>query len=163
MTGARRDRWVYVIGNAASHLVKIGSTRDIALRLANLQVGSPAPLHLLLSVRTNAFAEHALHQHFVPYRRHGEWFDFGDLDPAVEVCAAIAAIGTTPESARKRKERGVRPARRSTSRYVAALREAGVPAGYGRDRIKEWAGAHGVALPGKTEVLAEIVAELKRS
>lgn len=156
-----RDRWVYVIGNAESRLVKIGSTRDVAQRLANLQVGSPAPLHLILSVRTNAYAERALHRHFAPYRRHGEWFDFGDLDPATEVCFAIGAIGTTPEVAAKRQAVVPRPEPVPVSRYVAALIDAGIPPGLGRQRVRSWAKSNGVALPGKTERVAVIVTALR--
>ncbi|HZP54983.1 GIY-YIG nuclease family protein [Actinocrinis sp.] len=154
------SRWTYVIGSSGNRLVKIGTTTgSVEQRLANLQVGSPHRLHLILAVRTNARAERALHEYFAPRRCHGEWFDFGDLDPATEVCAAIGVIGTTPEVAKRRAV--ARPERTPAARYVTALLAAGAPAGVGRDRLKDWAKAHGVALPGKTETLAEITAQLK--
>jgi len=154
-------RWVYVIGNADSRLVKIGTSRDVAQRLSNLQIGSPSPLHLIMCVRTNAFAERALHEHFAANRRHGEWFDFGSLDPATEVCFAIGQIGTTPEVARRRGAPRVRLAQQPVDRYVAALIDAGAPAGCGRAALKQWARQHGVPLPGKTEALCAVVAAFK--
>lgn len=81
---------VYLIGSPDSHLVKIGTTRDIATRLRNIQNMSPAPLEVLWQTAGGLLMERVLHERFRKYRRHGEWFDFGSQD-AVQLVSAAAA------------------------------------------------------------------------
>lgn len=50
---------------------------------------------------------------------------------------------------------------RTVARYVDALVEAGAPGGMGREKLREWATANGVELPGKVPVLAEVARLLK--
>ena len=83
---------VYVIGAPGHRLVKIGKADDVRERLAALQIGSPYPLEILLMARVDRRMEHALHARFRPHRRHGEWFDFGVLDPVAEVAYAIGQL-----------------------------------------------------------------------
>lgn len=45
---------------------------------------------------------------------------------------------------------------------VDSLLKADAPGGMGRDALKAWAAMNGVALPGKTRMLAEIVKALKK-
>lgn len=44
---------------------------------------------------------------------------------------------------------------------VDELIRRGVPAGLGREKLRDWARAHGVTLPGKNDTLAQVVAALK--
>lgn len=50
---------------------------------------------------------------------------------------------------------------RTVARYVDALIEAGAPGGMGREKLREWATANGVELPGRVNVLAEVARLLK--
>ena len=152
--------FIYVVGAAGHRPVKIGKADDVQERLRALQVGSPYPLRILLAARADRRMEYALHDRFRPYRRHGEWFDFGDLDPVAEVALAVGQLAyTLDDPARSVPKR--RAPLNSTEWYVASLREAGVPDGLGRDRLKHWARTQGVPLPGKATTLAAVVAALK--
>ena len=86
-------RWVYLIGSANSSLAKIGVSNDPEVRLADLQVGSPLPLVLLWKTPGGQGLESALHNYFAPYRQHGEWFDFGEENPAALVATAAVLMG----------------------------------------------------------------------
>jgi len=92
-------RFVYLVGAVGLAAVKIGSSRDVATRLAELQVGSPVKLALLWEHEADdAHAlEHALHIYFTADRMHGEWFNLGP-DPLTAVKAAVARLrnGTIP-------------------------------------------------------------------
>lgn len=55
-------------------LIKIGKTVDLRLRLSGLQVGSPAPLEVLLVLADTGALEEQLHRRFAKARAHGEWF-----------------------------------------------------------------------------------------
>lgn len=84
---------VYVIGNDANRLVKIGTTAASTLdRLGQIQTMSPAILTVLWTTPGDRELEHKLHYRFRAERRHGEWFDFGTLDPIVEVAHAVEEI-----------------------------------------------------------------------
>lgn len=64
--------------------VKIGCSRDVAARLATLQISNAAPLQLL---GVTPESESTLHRQFAEHRLHGEWFR---LAPAIEAyCAAL--------------------------------------------------------------------------
>lgn len=84
--------YVYVVGADDYRPVKIGKADDVKERLRGLQTGSPHKLDVRLAVRCEAVREKELHRYFAPFRRNGEWFDFGQRDPVVEVCAGIAAL-----------------------------------------------------------------------
>lgn len=77
MTQAR----IYLIGSPDARPVKIGTSQRPTARLAACQAGSPVPLTLLWETPGDRFLEELLHEHFAPFRIHGEWFDFGDQDP----------------------------------------------------------------------------------
>jgi Meiotically up-regulated gene 113 len=67
--------------------IKIGLTRDVPWRIANLQSAQPEPLELLLAVTGGRRAEAALHERFAHLRIRGEWFT-----AAPELLAFIAEI-----------------------------------------------------------------------
>lgn len=86
-------RWVYLIGSALSRPVKIGVASNVRSRLDELRTGSPVPLHIMWKTRGDRDLEYSLHEYFAPYRIHGEWFDFGDEDPAALVATAAVLMG----------------------------------------------------------------------
>lgn len=60
-------------------LIKIGMSKDVPSRLANLQTGCPAQLELLHSIQCNsvkaaATIETSLHKLFAYCKTRGEWF-----------------------------------------------------------------------------------------
>lgn len=63
--------------------------------------------------------ETALQRQFRAYRTHGEWFNFGDLDPVAEVSAAARRLNPTLAGARRRKAQAaqaVKDSRMTSSR-----------------------------------------------
>lgn len=86
-------QWVYLVGSPLVTPVKIGTSRRPAERLADLQVGSPVPLSLLWKTPGTRDLERMLHDYFVHYRTHGEWFDFGTLNPIAAVTGALSLFG----------------------------------------------------------------------
>lgn len=84
--------WVYVIGPARSSVVKIGTGKDVKKRLASIQTGHPEVLVARWYTPGDRTLEDALHAKFRHLRKAGEWFDFGDLDPVVEVRAAVKEL-----------------------------------------------------------------------
>jgi hypothetical protein len=85
---------VYLIGNSANTLVKIGRSIDVQARLAKLQTMSPVKLTLLWQTLGGAELEKALHRRFDSRRAHGEWFSFpeGDVvDQVVRILPEVAA------------------------------------------------------------------------
>lgn len=73
--------------------VKIGFTAGTTTaRLRDLQTGSPVKLEVLYETEGNMSTERILHTLFAPRRIHGEWFDFGDLDPVTEVSGAVQLL-----------------------------------------------------------------------
>src|SRR5690606_28849223 len=89
----RRQSWIYVIGCDEVRLVKIGISSDVPGRLAGLQVGSPVELRILWTMPGSIDMEQDLHEYFRAYRRHGEWFDFGDENPVAMVAGAAVLLG----------------------------------------------------------------------
>ena len=63
---------VYFI-RAVSGPVKIGKSKNVGGRFANLQSASPEPLTLIRTIAGGN--EAAFHSRFAEYRLHGEWFD----------------------------------------------------------------------------------------
>lgn len=88
------SRWVYLVGSTLTRPVKIGVTKNAEARLDELRVGSPVPLHLIWKTRGGRALESSLHEYFAPYRVHGEWFDFGDENPAALVATAAVLMGS---------------------------------------------------------------------
>ncbi|MFC4122035.1 GIY-YIG nuclease family protein [Nonomuraea zeae] len=85
--------WVYVIGCDEVRLVKIGISSNLQTRLAAMQIGSPVILRLLWAIPGSIDVELDLHECFREYRKHGEWFDFGDENPVAMVAGAAVLLG----------------------------------------------------------------------
>jgi T5orf172 domain len=83
---------VYIIGPANRRPVKIGYSDNVDSRLRALQTGSPLELGVLWTTPGAQPLEDMLHKEFKHYRTHGEWFDFGELDPVTAVARAVKAI-----------------------------------------------------------------------
>lgn len=85
--------WIYVIGCDEVRVVKIGISSNPQSRLATMQTGSPVVLRLLWKTPGSLDMEQDLHEYFHTYRKHGEWFDFGDENPVAMVAGAAALLG----------------------------------------------------------------------
>lgn len=85
--------FVYLIGSQSGGLAKIGRARDVIQRLRAIQAMSPVELDLLWSSSGGRELEARLHVEFSNYRTHGEWFDFGNLDPVAMVSEAAKRLG----------------------------------------------------------------------
>ena len=71
----RQLETLYFIQSVDGGPIKIGRARDVKRRMAQLQIGSPVWLELLLAVHGVAKqAETDLHQRLAHCRVHGEWF-----------------------------------------------------------------------------------------
>jgi hypothetical protein len=88
------SRWVYLVGSTLTRPVKIGVAKDAEARLDELRIGSPVPLHLIWKTRGGRALESGLHEYFASYRIHGEWFDFGEENPAALVATAAVLLGS---------------------------------------------------------------------
>lgn len=102
------SRWVYLVGATLTRPVKIGVAAKPEARLDDLRVGSPVPLHLIWKTRGGRALESGLHEYFAPYRIHGEWFDFGDEDPAALVATAAVLMGNPSHPRRVTTEERLR-------------------------------------------------------
>jgi hypothetical protein len=80
---------------AAGSRVKIGWSKKVAARMAQLQVGSPEPLKLLGVMPGGRLAEKRLHERFAASRLSGEWFD-----ATPELLAFVAANGANLHTGR---------------------------------------------------------------
>lgn len=69
---ARDGSSVYFAGSGGQ--VKIGWSRKVSARLAQLQTGSPIPIKLLGTMPGGRAVERRLHQQFAHLRLAGEWF-----------------------------------------------------------------------------------------
>ncbi|MGQ4343544.1 GIY-YIG nuclease family protein [Streptomyces sp. SAS_275] len=81
---------VYLIAEASSSIVKIGTTRDVRKRRQVLQVNHPRKLEILWQTPGGWGLEHYLHTRFASRRLEGEWFDFGGADPVEAVRSAVS-------------------------------------------------------------------------
>lgn len=104
MDGSHESRWVYLVGTQGARPVKIGVASTVEARIAELQTGSPLPLYLIWKTRGGQSLERDLHQRFAPYRIHGEWFDFGDENPAAVVASAAVLMGYVTHAERAHTE-----------------------------------------------------------
>jgi hypothetical protein len=71
---------VYVVGNAANSLLKIGYADNLKHRMSGLNTGSPVDLQLLhflyfVDCMVAGMVETAVHKELAEYRRRGEWFE----------------------------------------------------------------------------------------
>lgn len=84
---------IYLIGNEANNLVKIGMTRDMRVRLSTIQQMSPVKLTVLWESDPAWYAEieRELHGALAAARKHGEWFDLGSAEQAVITVANLFA------------------------------------------------------------------------
>lgn len=80
-----RGARVYFVQGVDGGPIKIGTSRDVGARIADLQCASPVRLRLLGSVPGDATLERRLHRRLAHHRVHGEWFA-----DTVEVWRAIA-------------------------------------------------------------------------
>jgi hypothetical protein len=71
----------------AGDRIKIGWSRNVGARIAQLQTGNPAPVQLLAAIPGARARERKLHTLFAEHRVSGEWFRD---DP--ELVAYIARI-----------------------------------------------------------------------
>lgn len=83
---------VYVIGLANISRVKIGTSKDVSKRLADIQRMSPEPLEVLWQTPGTYRLEGALHSRFADRRVHGEWFDFAGESPVKLIEEAVNAF-----------------------------------------------------------------------
>ncbi|MFE9007361.1 GIY-YIG nuclease family protein [Streptomyces sp. NPDC007875] len=88
-----RGTWVYLVGSPQARPVRIGATTDIPAHLRGLQAGSPVPLYVMWQTRGGRALEGALHERFEDFRRHGDWYDFGDEHPVALVATAAVDLG----------------------------------------------------------------------
>lgn len=79
---------VYALGTPGHQTVKIGTTKNLAKRIADIQRMSPVPLRVLWTYPGGHEVESYLHRHFKAFRSHGEWFTF-ESDPVELVRVAV--------------------------------------------------------------------------
>jgi hypothetical protein len=65
---------VYFIGNLQYGFVKIGFSKNPYLRLMEIQTGCPFKLSIFFTQKGDYELESIMHNAFVEYRSHGEWF-----------------------------------------------------------------------------------------
>lgn len=76
---AKRWWWVYFIYSKATNTVKIWYTKNVCLRMIELQVWNPDQLELLLFAEwLTPYMESCLHKHFSKYHHRWEWFEYSD-------------------------------------------------------------------------------------
>ena len=85
---------VYVIGNSANSLLKIGHADNVKNRFSGLNVGSPVELELLHFVYfvgrlVAKSVEQYVHGALAEYRRRGEWFE-ADLPMVGDAISQVA-------------------------------------------------------------------------
>jgi Meiotically Up-regulated Gene 113 (MUG113) protein len=101
---------IYLLGQVGGPHVKIGHSTNPKSRIRSIQTMSPTPIDVLWTHPGRKEHETLLHRAFAAYRQHGEWFDFGNLDPVAEVAAAMANLVQADEAeARVAAERAALP------------------------------------------------------
>lgn len=70
---------VYFIHNPLSDRMKIGYTKTLGARIADLETGSGVELRLVAALTGNQCDERLLHKHFSPHRLFREWFAFAPV------------------------------------------------------------------------------------
>jgi hypothetical protein len=108
--------WVYFA--RAGDEIKIGHSRQVDIRLSQLQYGLEHELVLLATIRGGLGREQQYHAKFHRWRLHGEWFS-----PCDEILAEIDLINNPPKKVRKPKKfRLSETERMKREIYVAMLR-----------------------------------------
>lgn len=82
--------YVYIIQDAGNQCIKIGSAHDTQKRLAELQIGNPNELHILLSSEQSSWGaamrkEHQVRAALRAWHIRGKWFSSAALNVAKEV------------------------------------------------------------------------------
>lgn len=72
------ESYVYFVNAPAIGCLKIGTARDVNVRLSELRTSSPTELELVGSVKGDREMEKQLHSRFKHLRKHREWFDYCD-------------------------------------------------------------------------------------
>ena len=69
--------YVYFLQGGDGGLIKIGKADNVERRIGEIQRMSPIPLNILCTIKCKDAnnLEHSLHNRFMKYRRHGEWFE----------------------------------------------------------------------------------------
>lgn len=81
---------------AAGDRIKIGWSRKVASRIAQLQTGNPEPVRLLATMPGGVSKERELHRRFAHARLAGEWFTATpDLEEFVSALSAGHPTATT--------------------------------------------------------------------
>ncbi len=80
-------RRVYFIQGEHGGAIKIGTSRDVEMRLAVHQIGCPVLLRILGTQQGGRALEAVLHRRFAVHRLHNEWFE-----PCAELLAYIAGL-----------------------------------------------------------------------
>lgn len=80
------DPRLYLIQGVSGGPIKIGIAKHVEKRCAELQRTSPIKLRVLATFDGGLALERLLHERFVEWRLHGEWFD--------EDCPELAALAT---------------------------------------------------------------------
>lgn len=107
---------IYVIGNQANNLCKIGYARDVRKRVLSIQGSCPVPVHLhhfvyVVGNLLAKFIEADVHDFFGEARRHGEWFEADPNEIAPIIWAAIDERGYIWWDEYGRRELGFKAAR----------------------------------------------------
>lgn len=79
--GGFNPGYIYLIKNSDNHY-KIGITKNLGARFAQLQTGNSEKLTLInhSSVQDNRFVEKFLHKKFKSLNTHGEWYSLSESD-----------------------------------------------------------------------------------
>lgn len=127
---------VYLIGGPTGLPVKIGRTTDLDQRFKYIQAASPVVLSVLWSMRGGSGLERFLHTSLAAFRVHGEWFDFGYLDPIATVAEAAKRFGVS------RQQATAKIARRALQQQVSNVVVASPKRHHKRDltrlRVERW-------------------------
>ena len=85
--------YIYVISGRSPNSVKIGTSRDPASRLKQLQTGHPEPLRLCHAEAVDPtkakLIERIIHKTLALHRSKGEWFSISEVDAVLEVRHAM--------------------------------------------------------------------------
>lgn len=74
---------IYLINLESTSLYKIGKTKNVKVRMKQLQTGASFPLILVKEFTTGdeeSKLEKTIHRRFAHYKTQGEWFDFDLVD-----------------------------------------------------------------------------------
>lgn len=119
---------VYFAQRGGDGPIKIGTARDPARRVAELQVAAPERIWLLTTVPGGRAAEAALHAMFADGHIAGEWFRADTPGLAAYIAGLIGA--TSPDPVRlcaDCRTRPVAPRRRRYCAYCGGRRANAVP------------------------------------